>query len=37
MIQINYTTMASSNMDRSEATFRRKGAKLERDFTRLST
>jgi hypothetical protein len=29
--------MASSNMDRSEATFRRKGAKLERDFTRLST
>ena len=29
--------MASSNKDKSEATLRREGAKLEEDFTRLST
>ena len=29
--------MASSNKDKSEATLRREGTKLEEDFTRLST
>ena len=29
--------MSSSNKDKSEATLRREGAKLEEDFTRLST
>ena len=35
--EFNYTTMPSSNMDKSEAALRREGAKLEEDFTRLST